>query len=166
MRPAEASERSVAQSIRKSTCPLFALCSCACARVRVPLHPLKSSDQSVLTAAARQRWPFASRVPSLPSLLPGLSEHFTSFSSFSSHLRLSTFSPRSPPNSSPNPFARPSPFTLLPTPASNLPHLSFRRSAPPTSASLLPKAVKREGEDDSSMALPNPPSACLSVTPN
>lgn len=67
------------------------------ARFRAPLYPLKSSDQGVLTAAARQRWPFASRVPSLPSLLPGLSEHFTSFSSFSSHLRLSTFSPRSPP---------------------------------------------------------------------
>lgn len=76
------------------------------------------------------------------------------------------FQSSQPPNSSPNPFARPSPFTLLPTPASNLPHLSFRRSAPPTSASHLPKAGKREGEDDSSMALPNPPSACLSVTPN
>lgn len=53
------------------------------------------------------------------------------------------FQSSQPPNSSPNPFARPSPFTLLPTPASNLPHLSFRRSAPPTSPSLLPKAGKR-----------------------
>lgn len=82
-------------------------------RFRAPLYPLKSSDQSVLTAAARQRWPFASRVPSLPSLLPGLSEHFTSFSSFSSHLRLSTFSPRSPliPPPIPLPVRRPSLFS-------------------------------------------------------
>lgn len=81
----EASGRSAAQSIRKSTCPLFALWTCACAAPSRVSWTRSSPVQRVLTAAARQRWPFRLPPPLLglhscgdshsssllPHLLPG-----------------------------------------------------------------------------------------------
>lgn len=105
-----------------------------------------------------QRWPFAS----FPSLL---TELITSSSSSSRQPAFICFQrPLTPP---PNPFACPSPFTPRPTPASNLPHRSFRSFNPsPTGTSRcscqkVGRKEEEEEDDDSSVALPNLPSARL-----